>query len=782
MKYEINGVVVEKESGAPVRGLFVRAYDKDLIYDDLLGTATTDDEGRFTMAYSERDFRELFEKKPDIYLEVYAPPMRFLVNTKDAIRWGASTDEHFVIEIDRETLGDNAPGLPDDVVEGGLSLQAEDLAMLTTPEGMAVPALEGFANDGEPGRPSLPTKLQFVALPRHGDVLNVEVEPGEPVMLAADNPPYPAQEPQPDVGTNPKEFGDGVSTETHVYDFTPLDARYMESKALYPSELVTIEKTEALGLFEMVALRVNPVQYDPEAGAYRFHPNLRYKVTFDREKARKAADGLKRRPIGAIAAEQAQTVLQYIDVNVAKDIFWGEWIIIPEETPHLIITDNFQWPESIELVDGTTRPPMLRERGSALSGDMVAAYERLAEWKTARGVRSRVVTVSDIVAGVHGDFHDDGFTRDLPELIRNFIKFAYDKWDTRYVLLAGDLGVVPMRKLTGCSLYKTVGCGRVSDNPPPKRKAHVIAANGVVKLRPDFGPQSGDPLSTYHGGVRIPFDREAGPARLGWYYTNEDSFNTMNSGFTRLAPGQTSRFIIVEGPAAVIDDDFYWLRDVNSILSDMYYASLIGAGYSVPGKHDFDFNNNGLYDQFHSDGGHKTLDKVDDWSDVWVGRAPVDNGTQAEAFVNKVITYERLETPDEDPASVDATYLEKIIYAAAVWGRLHYGKQADTSTPPGDRKFTHEAGTTTTKLHLDRDVALNAGVPDYRVIANTDAAQIIISYKTNASSTQGKFVLPLLTHSWPRKCFPTSVGSRIPALCCDGVASSSPPHCRHFWI
>jgi hypothetical protein len=735
MKYEITGVVLEKESGAPVRGLLVRGYDKDLIYDDLLGTAITDEEGRFTMAYTERDFSELFEKRPDIYLEVYAAPMRFLASTKDAIRWGAATDERFVIEIDRDTLGDAAPGLPDDVVEGCLSLRRDDLDIVTTPEGMAVPRLKGFANAGAPGRPLVPTKLQFVALPLAGDVLDLEVDPGEPVILPAAAPPYPAQEVQPDVGTNPEEFGDGVSIDTIVYGYTPLDPAYAKSEALHPAELVTVEKTETLGLFDMVALRVNPVQYDPAARAYRFYPDLRYKVTFDREKARKQAEGRQRRVIGAIAAEQAQAVLQYADVMVARDIAWGDWVIIPEETPHLIITDNFQWPESVELEDGTTRPPTLGERGAALAGDMVAAFEKLAEWKTARGVRSRVVTVSDIVSGVHGNFHEDGFTRDLAEVIRNFIKFVYEKWDTRYVLLAGDLSVVPMRRLTGCNTYKTVGCGRVSDNPPPEMKAHALPADGVVKLHPLFTPQPGDPLASYHGGLRIPFDREAGPARLGWYYTTEDSFNTMDSGFTRLDIGQTSRYVIVEGPASVIDDDYYWVRDVNSIPSDMYYASLFGSGYSVAGKHDFDFNNNGLYGQYHSDNGHKTLDRVDDWSDVWVGRASVDSSSQAEAFVDKVITYERLETPDEDPAPVDATYIEKIIYAAAVWGRLHYGEQGDTSTPPGKRRFTHEAGTTTTKLHLDRDVALNAGVPDYRIVANTAAAQIIIPYKTNASGT-----------------------------------------------
>lgn len=74
MEFEITGCVYEKESGRVVEGLMIRAYDKDMFYDDLLGNAYTDAEGKFKIVYSEKDFSELFETKPDIYLSVYAPP------------------------------------------------------------------------------------------------------------------------------------------------------------------------------------------------------------------------------------------------------------------------------------------------------------------------------------------------------------------------------------------------------------------------------------------------------------------------------------------------------------------------------------------------------------------------------------------------------------------------------------------------------------------------------------------------------------------------------------
>jgi len=40
-EFKIQGVVREKESGQPLGGVSVRAYDRDLHFDDLLGEAGT---------------------------------------------------------------------------------------------------------------------------------------------------------------------------------------------------------------------------------------------------------------------------------------------------------------------------------------------------------------------------------------------------------------------------------------------------------------------------------------------------------------------------------------------------------------------------------------------------------------------------------------------------------------------------------------------------------------------------------------------------------------------
>ncbi|MCZ8121746.1 MAG: C25 family cysteine peptidase [Microcystis sp. LE18-22.4A] len=744
MQFKITGRIREKESGLGVRGLMVRAYDKDLLYDDLLGTALTNEEGRFEMVYSEKDFRELFECKPDIYLSIYAPPYRFLVDTKDAIRWEAGTEEHFELEIEREILGDMAPSRPDDQVEGGISLPAGVLH-IEKRDNFDIPKLPSFRTGGIPGAPALPEQTQYVALPIGGDVLSLEVIPGDPIRLPGKVNPLPAQAPVPDVGIDPNQFSDGFSIENVHVAFTPLDSKYVEHQHPYPEKLVELDKVEEIGAIQIATVRVRPLQYDPSQQAFIFYPNLRYAAKFDLEKAKQLAEQRDRKEttVGQYYTEIVNSLLQSNLVVSAKDLRWPKLILL-EEVPYVIITDNYTWPEAIALGDGTTRAPNLSERGVALAGNLVSEFERLAKWKTARGVRTRVVTVSDIVSGEFGDFTQGGFARDLQEVLRNFIKSIQKNWKTLYLLLAGDVNVVPMRHLVGSSTYNTIGCWRHPDNPPPEKigsdyvsTCHFVSGKAVVKLRPMFTPASDDPLSTMHGAIRIPFNREAGSGYLGWYYTTETDFKTKDQGFSRLPIGQTSNYIIVEGPEAVLDDDYYWVREVNSIPSDFYYASLVGSGYSIPGKHDFDSNNNGLYGQSHWDSSvdqEVTLDAVSFYSDVWVGRASVESGDQARGFVNKVLTYERLETPNGE-ASVDVTYLQKILYASSYWGREFQGCQSDTATPPQEGMFTHVAGATMTKIRTKFDLTLSGSTPSHRLVSRRGTSNVVIPYNTAATAT-----------------------------------------------
>ncbi len=99
------GTIVEQESGKPLAGLRVRAYDKDWVFDDDLGETVTDAEGRFEISYTDVQFRDLEETQPDLYLRVYdAEGKRLLYSSEKAVRRSALVVEHYDIRIPSDKL------------------------------------------------------------------------------------------------------------------------------------------------------------------------------------------------------------------------------------------------------------------------------------------------------------------------------------------------------------------------------------------------------------------------------------------------------------------------------------------------------------------------------------------------------------------------------------------------------------------------------------------------------------------------------------------------------
>jgi hypothetical protein len=102
MSFRVHGTVVEHETGRPLVGLLVRVYDKDVVLDDFLGEARTGPNGGFEVRFEEARFRDLFERRPDLYLHVFDPSgARLLQSTEREIRFGAGRDEFYEVRIVR---------------------------------------------------------------------------------------------------------------------------------------------------------------------------------------------------------------------------------------------------------------------------------------------------------------------------------------------------------------------------------------------------------------------------------------------------------------------------------------------------------------------------------------------------------------------------------------------------------------------------------------------------------------------------------------------------------
>lgn len=105
MAFKIYGKVIEEETEKGIPNLKVKAIDKDLIFNDILGSVTTDEDGNFEIKYDKEDFQELFlDRSPDYYLEVKNKDEEVIYTTKTKVVYDATESEEFVIRISKSLI------------------------------------------------------------------------------------------------------------------------------------------------------------------------------------------------------------------------------------------------------------------------------------------------------------------------------------------------------------------------------------------------------------------------------------------------------------------------------------------------------------------------------------------------------------------------------------------------------------------------------------------------------------------------------------------------------
>ncbi len=101
--FQITGKVIDRLSQLGIPDLHVEAWDKDLLFDDCVAKAVTDNAGCFQMEFGESGFAELFfEQRPDLYFKVYREQI-LLWSSENSVLWNIASGSTLVtIEVDAE--------------------------------------------------------------------------------------------------------------------------------------------------------------------------------------------------------------------------------------------------------------------------------------------------------------------------------------------------------------------------------------------------------------------------------------------------------------------------------------------------------------------------------------------------------------------------------------------------------------------------------------------------------------------------------------------------------
>jgi hypothetical protein len=558
-----------------------------------------------------------------------------------------------------------------------------DVVITSTPFGAAI-TLRGAAGIGDPGEPALPRAVVRVALPEGAIAVSASGVVGgsstlskEPVLIAPVQPPRAADRLKPSlmrtVLTNPRQT-------------IPVPPVVLPDRERYRDLLVhprPIARLLARGDAQapVATVEVNPLALD-DAGRLVLHETITISITYrvqdEVTRAQKWRDVTQGRFTSAAQARDHLNLLRNLVVNASDVVRVPPWLdeIALGDSEYVVITDRHRWDAQTITTIGD------------VDGDPVAEFTRLVAWKRCRGLSARVVTVSDIVSGRYGD-HRTG-ARDLPEVIRNFVKHARRTWGTRWLLLGGDIDIVPTRIADGGFLAElTPG----ATNPPEPGHSHWTGSElriNTTGIACWWGADAENILIRPDTGLVVPYDA-TGAAPLGWHFTTDDTYAAVSSAPTE--------HVVARGSASQLDAMLRFLYRWNRIPTDFYYASLVGTGYGVAGKHDWDFRDNGIY------GEHGVADTDDPDVITWqahvsVGRAPIGSAVDAKVFVDKVLAYEQL--PEAGPLPLGHVYEREMVVVGDNWGG-RVGVWPSSMSAPDTNQYAHSAGTDHTFLHLTDD-------------------------------------------------------------------------------
>ena len=267
---------------------------------------------------------------------------------------------------------------------------------------------------GAPGEPVLPFKVAKLLLPPGGDVTRVDVTP---VGKVADLPLAQRVE----HGQRPIPVGQAAGPAAQ-----PNPQTYSAAKAV-PGRWGERFSVQTFRGYRILLVRLYPVQYTPVPGKLQCASRLAVSVE-----------------LGKSAVKNAAT-------------FRGK---ASDRTLVTGIVDN------PELASAYASSPVRPASGSSYdyllitSAALQGAFQPLLDQKTARGLAVVTETIEDIYSNYPGV--------DNAEKVRSFIQHAYNDWGVDYVLLGGDVAVVPWRGAYGyCDGVNAPTAGGYTDNTIP---------------------------------------------------------------------------------------------------------------------------------------------------------------------------------------------------------------------------------------------------------------------------------------------------------------------------
>lgn len=254
--------------------------------------------------------------------------------------------------------------------------------------------MAGLYNYGEPGEPVLPYKTARILIPQNHTLVSVEVT-GEKIKLPGQYLIEPGQVQIP------------TSSDNSTY--TPPNPDIYQSENPFPASPYQVIAVQDFRGYKILLVGLIPVEYIPVDRELSYFGSMNVSV--------------ETAPIEEPNPLYRGTVVDEERVRVMVD------------NPELLKTYlPIDWPTPLALDPGDYDMVIITD------STLTPTFQEYANWRTNnRGISTIVYDIDTILTNYSGD--------DAAEKMRNFIIDAYTTWGIEYVLLGGDVEIIPYRLL-----------------------------------------------------------------------------------------------------------------------------------------------------------------------------------------------------------------------------------------------------------------------------------------------------------------------------------------------
>lgn len=278
---------------------------------------------------------------------------------------------------------------------------------LASSNGFTLVEAQGGTHEYSAGRPDLPWIAERIDLPAGMKVTGVEVV-AVTTELLRDGVRIPAA-----LSARPGAM---------VGERSAPDQRFFAAGTFQPEQLVALGTQGSLRGRNVAYLRIAPTRWNPQTGRLERVTALKVRLT--------VGDGapsavVRERIVRDWEDELPSGVPSRAVVSLSSHATAGATGAKPKAEPFK--------PLQIPSVLGSPVEYLI-----VTNDAMAPAFQQLADWKTQSGVPAVVRTLSFIRAQYPAGADD-------AERVRAFIRDAYSRWGTKWVLLGGDTEIIPER-------------------------------------------------------------------------------------------------------------------------------------------------------------------------------------------------------------------------------------------------------------------------------------------------------------------------------------------------